>query len=474
MPRAISRTGLALATASLLVGSALSAVPQGPTRSFIPIRARVPAGMEKIDHIIVIMQENRSFDHYFGTFPGADGLPMKDGRPTVCLPDSRAEHCATPFHDPEDVNQGGPHSPAAMNRDINGGRMDGFVRQQRHQQGRQVGVGAAVDRPDVMGYHDAREIPNYWAYAKNFVLQDRMFAANRSASEGAHLSLVSGWSARCTRPADPWSCYSTVTPEAPSGAEAGDDLDPFFAPPREPDFAWTDLTWLLHKQSVSWAFYVFDGTEPGCKGSAADCRTSELWNVLPYFDTVKQNRQLANIQPMRNFYKAARAGRLPPISWVMPRMPVSEHPPQRVSAGQRYVTGLVNAVMRGPDWSSSVIFLLWDDWGGFYDHVRPPTVDENGYGLRVPAIVISPYAKRGYVDHQTLTTDAYLKFTEDRFLAGARIDPATDGRPDLRPTVREEVPGLGDLANDFDFSRPPRPPLILPVNPRPGHPSTGP
>jgi phospholipase C len=474
MPRAISRIGLVLATASLMVGCALSAMPRGPVRSPAPIRARVPAGIEKIDHIIVIMQENRSFDHYFGTFPGADGIPMKDGRPTVCLPDPRVEHCAMPFHDPSDVNRAGPHGPPAMSQDINGGRMDGFVRLQRHQLERRAGAGAAVGRPDVMGYHDAREIPNYWAYAKDFVLQDRMFMANRSGSEGVHLSLVSGWSARCTRLGDPWSCYSSVTPDEPAEAEGGGDLDPFFAPPYTPDFAWTDLTWLLHKHSVSWAFYVFDGTEPGCKGSAADCRTSALWNVLPYFDTVKQNRQLGNIQPIRNFYEAARAGRLPSVSWVMPSMVVSEHPPERVSAGQRYVTGLVNAVMRGPNWNSSAIFLLWDDWGGFYDHVRPPTIDENGFGLRVPGIVISPYAKRGYIDHQMLSTDAYLKFIEDRFLAGARIDPATDGRPDSRPTVRENLRALGDLVNDFDFSQPPRPPLILPINPRPGAPSTRP
>jgi phospholipase C len=124
--------------------------------------------------------------------------------------------------------------------------------------------------------------------------------------------------------------------------------------------------------------------------------------------------------------------------------------------------------MQGPDWDSTVIFLAWDDWGGFYDHVVPPTIDENGYGMRVPAMMISPYAKSGYIDHQTLSFDAYMKFIEDIFLNGQRIDPKTDGRPDPRPTVRESVSQLGDLLSEFDFTQSPLPPLILPVNPAPG------
>jgi phospholipase C len=100
--------------------------------------------------------------------------------------------------------------------------------------------------------------------------------------------------------------------------------------------------------------------------------------------------------------------------------------------------------------------------------VNPPTVDENGYGLRVPGLVISPYAKKGFIDHQTLSFDAYLKFVEDLFLNGARLDPQTDGRPDPRPTVRENAAILGDLMNDFDFTQSPRPPLLLPTIPKPG------
>jgi phospholipase C len=122
--------------------------------------------------------------------------------------------------------------------------------------------------------------------------------------------------------------------------------------------------------------------------------------------------------------------------------------------------------MRSKDWKSTAIFLSWDDWGGFYDHVKPPAVDRQGYGLRVPGLVISPYAKRGFVDHQILSQDAYLKFIEDDFLHGARLNPKTDGRPDSRPDVRENAKILGNLAADFDFNQPPRAPLLLEPYPK--------
>ena len=153
------------------------------------------------------------------------------------------------------------------------------------------------------------------------------------------------------------------------------------------------------------------------------------------------------------------------MSWITPSGPDSEHPPASVHRGQAYVTSVINAAMRSPDWNSTAIFLSWDDWGGFYDHVVPPRVDQNGYGLRVPALTISPYAKRGYIDHQTLSSDAYLKFIEDDFLDGARLNPSTDGRPDPRPDVRENAPILGNIETEFNFSQAPRPPVLLATNP---------
>ncbi len=146
---------------------------------------------------------------------------------------------------------------------------------------------------------------------------------------------------------------------------------------------------------------------------------------------MQQDHQLGNIQPLKQFFSAANGGTLPAVSWITPSQGVSEHPPALVTAGQTYVTRVINTIMQSPDWKSTAIFLAWDDWGGFYDHVKPPVVDGEGYGLRVPALVISPYARKGYVDHQVLSSDAYLKFIEDDFLHGQRLDPRTDGRPGL-------------------------------------------
>jgi phospholipase C len=301
-----------------------------------------------------------------------------------------------------------------------------------------------------------------------------MFEPNASWSLPAHLFMISEWSAVCTTPGDPSSCRSEL--ERP--AYPLDFNDPTYHPRRrrQAEYSWTDLTYLLHKAQVSWAYYVFAGSEPDCEDGAVTCsprpqraKTPGIWNPLPFFDTVKQDGELGDIQDLTNFYKAAATGTLPAVSWICPSQAYSEHPPALISHGQAYVTGLINAVMSGPDWNSTAIFLAWDDWGGFYDHVVPPQVDQMGYGLRVPALVISPYARQGYIDHQTLSFDAYVKFIEDDFLGGARIDPKTDGRPDPRPDVRENAPQLGDLTEDFDFTQAPRPPIILPggVNPLP-------
>jgi phospholipase C len=455
---------------------------QPPTAQPAPPLPRAPAaGIHKIRHVVVIMQENRSFDSYFGTYPGADGIPGLAGNPgnVPCLPDPARGTCVRPFHDLQGMSLGGPHGQNNAAADINGGQMDGFVREQnRGLAGCEqafnpaCGGGRHGGPPDVMGYHDGSDIPNYWAYAKDFVLDDHMFESDASWSLPSHLYMVSGWSARCTRRGDPMSCTNEdQNPGLPTDFKRKNFG---IANAKPPDYAWTDLTYLLHKYGVSWAYYVFRGSEPDCEeDQAMSCapvtqgaNTPGIWNPLAYFDTVQQDGQLGDIQSLSNFYAAAEAGTLPAVSWITPNATVSEHPPGLISAGQTYVTGLINAIMRSPDWDSTAIFLAWDDWGGFYDHVNPPKVDENGYGLRVPALVISPYSRQGYVDHQTLSFDAYLKFIEDDFLGGQRLDPRTDGRPDPRPDVREDAPQLGDLAADFDFSQPPRAPVILPLHPQ--------
>ena len=453
----------------------------------VKIKIAPATGIHKIRHVVIIMQENRSFDSYFGTFPGADGIP-----PGVCVPDPDNGGCVAPFYDPSDLNYGGPHSQNNAVADIDNGRMDGFVAQAEQ------GMGCNSQDPncspctdtshttnsnpscvDVMGYHDAREIPNYWTYAEQYVLQDHMFEPNESWSLPAHLYMVSEWSAYCSNPLVPSSCHSNVQNPNPDSTLTTD-----FSTPNDGalHYAWTDITWLLHEQNVPWAYYVFQGSEPDCENDASmTCapvqqgpQTPGIWNPLPSFTDVTEDDQLGNIQSLTNFFTAAKKGNLPAVSWIDPNGTVSEHPPALVSAGQTYVTGLINALMQSPDWNSTAVFLAWDDWGGFYDHVVPPAVDSEGFGLRVPGLVISPYAKQGYIDHQILSFDAYTKFIEDDFLDSARLDPATDGRPDPRPDVREDNPILGNLTADFNFSQTPRAPLILSVHPAPGPASTPP
>ncbi len=436
------------------------------------------SGIHKIQHVVVIMQENRSFDSYFGTYPGADGIPMRHGRPKVCVPDPMTRDCARPFHDRNDRNLGGPHSQDNALGDINGGKMNGFIAQQTQARtgceqlfNPACGRGVSLGRPDVMGYHDGADIPNYWAYAKNFVLQDHMFQSDASWSLPSHLYMVSEWSARCRTPGDAMSCVNNdQIAGRPAGLPAAQPRD---LEPAEPELR-VDRPHLPAAQGgVSWGYYVFSGTEPRLRrrrGAVVQAgepgpKTPGIWNPLPYFSTVQQDKQLSNIQSLQDFFTQAKAGKLPAVSWIDPNGTVSEHPPALVSTGQTYVTGVINALMRSPDWSSTAIFLAWDDWGGFYDHVKPPRVDVNGYGLRVPGLVISPYARKGYIDHRTLSFDAYVKFIENDFLGGQRLDPATDGRPDPRPDVREDAPQLGNIAHDFDFTQPPRPPMILPVKP---------
>jgi phospholipase C len=439
------------------------------------LRDGTPTQIHLIKHIVIIMQENRSFDSYFGTYPGADGIPGLAGHPGVvpCSPDPKTGKCVNPTHSTADQDGGGPHSNAAGIADINGGKMNGFVAQARNgwakkcktQPDNPTCSGAAFPAR-VMAFHNAKEIPNYWHYAHHFVLQDHMFESDLSWSLPNHLYMVSGWSAKCA-PTEPMSCTPAVQyPQAPP-----------YTPPmnptaKKPDYAWTDITYLLHKYHVSWRYYVERGYEPDCQHDQMFCapvpqnaKTPGIWNPLPYFDTVKHDRQLANVAPLHDFFPAAKNGTLPAVSWITPAQFNSEHPPALVSNGQAYVTGLINTVMHSSAWKSTAIFLCWDDWGGFYDHVEPPRVDNQGYGLRVPALVISPYAKQGYVDHQVLSQDAYLKFIEDDFLGGQRIDPHTDGRPDTRPNVRENQAILGNLANDFNFAQKPRPPDFLPLYP---------
>jgi phospholipase C len=434
-------------------------------------------GIQNINHLIFVVLENRSFDHYFGTYPGADGIPMDaNGMPTLCQPNAETGTCDRPYHDTNFIDQGGPHGHVASTMSVNDGKMDGFIKALWSQGNGCMkhpteppcpqAVNGPDGQPDIMGYHTRRELPNYWDYADHYTLFDHMFAPVDSWTLPSHLYLVSGWSAWCPDLDDPMSCRSELAfhpnknfdNQWPTSQWRPADALLYPRP-----YAWAPITWLLYKEGVSWAYFVGPDTcvlPPCVEGDGP--LTADVQNPLPGFQEIEASGQFANIRSNLDFYAMAERGTLPSVSWVMPVKDAGDHPPDDISKGQAFVTRILNAVMRGPkdQWLHTAIFVTWDDWGGFYDHVLPPRVDENGWGLRVPAFLVSPWARPGYIDHATYSFDAFLKLIEDRFLSGQRLDPATDGWPDSRPTIREEVKILAPIEKAFDFTQDPLPILI--------------
>jgi len=438
-----------------------------------PSRAQ-SGGLSNIQHIVFIVQENRSFDNYFGTYPGADGFPS----PLPCLPSHwYPSQCFSPYLEHKANQLGGPYSSSYQEMDIDGGAMDGFIEAREKElknskcnPGNQARRGFAT-RPlevtidddeigpmiakctqDVMSYHDGTDMSNYWAYAQNYVLMDHFFESVHSQSHPAHLELFSGWAAKCKDldPPEVESCSSDANPGQIWGKE--------FPEP----YVWTDITYLLYQNNVSWKIYLDGGLGP----LHDHATVGALWDVLPGFETVQEDGQVGNAENYldSDFFNDAAAGTLPQVTWLLPHYNDSEHPQANIYQGMSYVTGLVNAIMSGPDWQSTAIFIVWDDIGGFYDHVPPPfNFDTLGLGIRVPSILISPYAIPGLVDHQVCSTDCYLTFIEDVFLNGERMSQA--GRPDPRPDYRDAEPEYGNLANDFNFNQAPRRPLVLSTHP---------
>jgi phospholipase C len=466
-----SRIGIA---ALIVAALGLATVPAkaGLFTQVAPARAPVQrAGSSSLQHLIFIVQENRSFDNYFGTYPGADGLPTS---PPCQVDPWYPSACDTPYPDHDASNNGGPYMNKYQVQDIDGGKMDGFVVSREQELGKTCAPknGVRVDPNtvvaeeedeegvvstkkcvnDVMGYHDGTDLPNYWAYAQNYVLFDHFYESAESWSLPAHLALYSGWSAKCKKidPPEIDTCASQLTAK-------------IWQPGKPPPYLWTDITYLLYQNGVTWLAYLDGGLGKPIGGNTA---VQGIWAALGGFETVIEDGQYANAvgTDLTQFYSDAANGTLPQVSWILPSYPDSDHPQASVAQGQKYVTGLINAVMSGPDWNSSAIFIVWDDMGGFYDHEPPPfQIDYDGPGLRVPAILVSPYALTGVIDHQILTTDSFLKLIEDTFVNGESI--CQSGRPDPRPDCRDQSSQLGNLENDFNFGQAPRPPMLLSTHP---------
>ena len=443
----------------------------------------------------MIMQENRSFDNYFGTYPGANGIPPNTCQPID--PSNPGQGCVMPFHDQHDVNAGGPHNAATAQASLDDGittaLMDGFVYQQTIGLGQSCGSArvkpqgalapdnnckafmAGVQRHDAMGYHTSDDIPNYWAYAQHFVLQDALFEGVRGWSRASHLDITSEWSAKCKKPTDVTTCVT----------------DPYAPDPRGPSrvkFPWVNLFQLMDVNGISWKYYLGEGLEPDCEDGEMTCapqimdnKVQSLFNPAPDFAWVINQgpNYLATHNPkLDQLLQDIKDGTLPQVSWVVPASNFTEHPPNSITAGMEYVTSMVNAIMQSPYWNNTAIFIAWDDWGGFYDHVVPPIVDRNptptpiqGFGLRVPGLLISAYAQAGLIDNNVLSFDSYATLIEDLFMNSQRLDPTALGEPDSRPTIRDELTmvtypdgttaPIGRLINEFNFTQAPLPPLVL-------------
>ncbi|MGA2663867.1 MAG: alkaline phosphatase family protein [Nitrososphaerales archaeon] len=353
--------------------------PEGPAGK-VAGRARAGPSLpaSPIQNVVVVFQENHTFDNYFGTFPGANGSLGK----ALCIPKTKgSKTCVSPYRDtnptPVDMN----HTWASAHADYDGGKMDGFVYSEGNQ--------------ETMGYYDSTDLPRYWSAAEQYVLCDGYFTSVMSESLPNHLSLVAG------------TCGGIIDDDAPATIT----FPPIFEQ--------------LDAAGVSWKVY-----------------STTTW--FQNFDYVQRTPSAkAKFVPPQQIVTDIQNGTLPQVSWVIGAAGGDEHPPSNVQTGQDYVAGeIVNALGNGSYWSSVAIFVTWDCFGGFFDHVPPPQVDQYGYGFRVPCLVISPYAKEGFVDGTVNDHTSILKFVETRF--------------GLSPLSTRDAAANG-MSEAFDFTKPPRP-----------------
>jgi phospholipase C len=371
-----------------------------------------------IDHIVFVVKENRSYDSYFGRYPKGDGVTVgrtlhgyrRLGRMPNVQPDLR-------------------HDRNAMVRDIHHGRMNGF---------------SAMPHP-LWAYTAAYRslIPAYWAYADQYTLADRMFSSMAGPSLPNHLYSVAAQSAGMVDDrgySGYWGCDAPPTQRVPVWR---DGHLRFVFPCFRIDSLGTELT----RHNVSWRAY---GPVTGEQGSG--------WVGYEAIRGVRKTALWKHVHTWLQFGADIKHGRLPHVSWVIPQYRYSEHPPTSVCAGERWTTKLVNQIMRSPEWSTTLIVLTYDEPGGFYDHASVPTLDHLGYGPRVPMLVISPFAKPGFIDHHTYDLTSVTKLISLKYhlpmlsRREANATPITNSLQDTAPT----------------------PPLILPRRSCPALPKLGP
>jgi phospholipase C len=382
----------------------------------------LPMQSQRIKHIVVIMQENRSFDNLFHGFPGADTVEsgMSNGK-------------LVPLH-PVPMDQGSDvdHSHAGWWKDWDNGKMDGFAH-------------AKYSVPYLpYAYVPQQEAEPYWTLARQYTLGDRMFQSNSGPSFPAHQYMIAGQSAEADENpgSGDWGCDAPHTARVAIVGPNGTDL-----PGEYPCFDYPTMADLLDSRSVSWNYYA-----PG--------KSNPTGYILSAFQAVHHIRFGEDwdshvVSPNNQVLTDIKNGKLAQVTWVVPQMAYSDHPGKGSTAeGPSWVANIINAIGASPFWDSTVIFVTWDDWGGWYDHVNPPQVDSMGLGFRVPLIVVSPYAKKGYISHQVHEFSGFLRYTEEVF-----------GLPSLG--TRDA--NTDDFADCFDYSQSPIPYSAIPVSFSPEH-----
>jgi phospholipase C len=364
-----------------------------------------------IEHFIVLMQENRTFDHYFGTYPGADGIPDDVFMPFD--PEDPSQGGQAPFHFEEtEVELADPdHNRDTHFNQYNGGRMDGFVwaLSLKNQDGRLA-----------MAHYDDREVPFHWNVADQYVLYDKFFTSAATSSFVNHIFWIAGQA----------GIEDDGIPD--EGLEVQTIFD------------------LLEERGITWKFYV-QNYDPGITYRTShdyppDRASQVIWTPLlampRYIDNPELMKHVVNLD---EFFDDLKNGTLPAVCYIAPAGP-SEHPPQHPQAGQRFIRSLITELMRSEFWYNSAFMWTYDDWGGWYDHVPPPQVDAHGYGFRAPALLVSAYAKRGYIDSTVADFTSILRFIEDNWQL---------------PSMAERDAKANSIAGAFDFSQPPREPQFL-------------
>ena len=388
--------------------------------------ATLSAARREIEHIVFVIKENRTFDHLFGRFPGADGATEGVTCNGSTIPLERAE----------DSTPDAGHSFTDGFIAINGGEMNCFP-------------------ADGYNQYLERDIPNYWAYAREFVLADNFFSSIYGPTGVEHLWTFASQSDRfvdherpgqfatgqrdfCDDPFELMWSFKELTPEQEAEAfaleEQGEDG---VAGVRN---LWT-LRWpctevrvlpdLLEAEGISWKSYRGDNSFVQPLRMVRHVRFSDMWS---------------HVVPDTEFIEDIERGELPSVSWLTPSFGLSDHPPASICKGENWLVQQLNALGSSPFWDSTAVVLTWDDFGGFYDHVTPPHVDIYGLGPRVPTIVISPFAKPGAIDHDVMEFSSVLRFIEQVFEL---------------PALTERDRAADDMLSAFDFSQAPRPPLML-------------